>query len=114
MASIHVSEILTGDIVHITEGMDVPSDGLIIEANEILCDESDLTGETEPMMKRTLKDCLKRRDEFLEMHTEVKTINHNPHEIPSPLIFSGSRVLQGEGKFLVLLVGPKSGIGRIR
>ncbi len=107
--------LLTGDIVHINEGMDIPVDGLIIEANEILCDESDLTGETEPMMKRTLKDCIQKKEEFLEFSKEAKTKNsQNMHEIPSPIIFSGSRVLQGEGKFLVLVVGSKSGIGRIK
>ena len=115
LTNLHHSMLLTGDIVHINEGMDIPVDGLIIEANEILCDESDLTGETEPMMKRTLKDCIQRREEFLESSKEAKTTNSlNIHEVPSPIIFSGSRVLQGEGKFLVLVVGSKSGIGRIK
>lgn len=94
--------------------MDVPCDGLIIEASEIYCDESDLTGETEPAMKRTLQDCIHKRNEFLQTNSNIKIVSHNSSELPSPLIFSGSRVLQGEGKFLVLVVGPKSGIGRIK
>lgn len=94
--------------------MDIPCDGFIIEANEILCDESDLTGETEPIMKKTLRDCVEKRNEFIQMNKNVKILSHNQYELPSPLIYSGSRVLQGEGKFLVLVVGPKSGIGRIK
>lgn len=95
--------------------MDVPCDGLVIEANEILCDESDLTGETQPVMKRTLKDCIEIRNEHLLMNKSVKSFSlMKPHELPSPILFSGSRVLQGDGRFLVLVVGPKSGIGRIQ
>lgn len=100
--------------MRITEGMDIPCDGLVIEANEIFCDESDLTGETEPIMKRTLSDCIKKRNEFIQLNKHVKIIMPNQYELPSPIIYSGSRVLQGEGKFLVLVVGPKSGIGRIK
>lgn len=114
MTTLHQSELLTGDIVLITEGMDIPCDGIVIEANEILCDESDLTGETEPVMKRTLSDCIEKRNEYLELNKKVKSFSLKPHELPSPIIFSGSRVLQGDGKFLVLVVGPKSGIGRIK
>ncbi len=95
--------------------MEIPTDGLIIEADEVLCDESAMTGETEPLIKNTLSDCIQKRNEFMKSNPDGPSskISHH-HEIPSPLILSGSRVLQGEGKFLVLVVGPKSCLGRIQ
>lgn len=93
--------------------MEIPSDGLVIEANEVQCDESAMTGETEPMVKCVLADCLAKKSEFLSANPDgIGKAGH--HEIPSALIYSGSRVLQGEGRFVVLVVGPKSCLGRIQ
>lgn len=114
LMNLHPSALLAGDVVVATEGMDIPCDGLLIEAHEIFCDESDLTGETEPVMKRTLKDCISKRNEILSWNKNVKSLSLKQNELPSPILFSGSRILQGDGKFLVLVVGAKSGIGRIR
>jgi magnesium-transporting ATPase (P-type) len=36
------------------------------------------------------------------------------HEIPSPILMSGTKVLTGEGKMMVIVVGNKSCIGKIR
>ena len=33
-----------GDVVKITGGMEVPADGYLLEANEVVCDESAMTG----------------------------------------------------------------------
>lgn len=41
---LHQDYILTGDIVQIHEGMEVPADGILIEANDITTDESAMTG----------------------------------------------------------------------
>ena len=94
--------------------MEIPTDGLIIEANEIQCDESAMTGETEPMIKCPLFECIHKKNEFLQLNPDRKSTANSHHEIPSPLILSGSRVLQGEGKFIVLVVGTKSCLGRIQ
>ena len=34
--------------------MEVPADGYLIEANEVVTDESAMTGETKPIKKNTL------------------------------------------------------------
>lgn len=44
-------ELTVGDIVHIKEGMKVPADGRLIEANQIEADEALLTGESLPVYK---------------------------------------------------------------
>lgn len=41
---IHQDFLLVGDLVLISEGMDIPADGLLLEASEITTDESAMTG----------------------------------------------------------------------
>lgn len=42
----HHSFVMVGDIVDLIEGMEVPADGLVIEASDLTTDESAMTGET--------------------------------------------------------------------
>ena len=42
--------------------MEVPADGILIEANEIKADESAMTGETKPIKKNTLEMCIKKKN----------------------------------------------------
>lgn len=35
---VHQDFVLVGDIIHINEGMEVPADGLLIEANQVSTD----------------------------------------------------------------------------
>ena len=51
-------------------------------------------------------------------------VNHNKiegeknkagkHDVPSPIVMSGTRVLAGEGKMIVLVVGDQSCIGKVK
>ena len=41
---IHQDFVLVGDVVQINEGMEIPADGILIQANEITTDESAMTG----------------------------------------------------------------------
>jgi magnesium-transporting ATPase (P-type) len=38
--------------------MDVPADGYVVEASELTCDESAMTGEPDPIKKATLDVCI--------------------------------------------------------
>ena len=40
-----VKDILVGDICHITYGNSIPTDGLVLESNDLKVDEASLTGE---------------------------------------------------------------------
>jgi len=42
-------------------GIEIPGDGIIVEANSIQIDESSLTGETEPMKKDQIDQCLRKK-----------------------------------------------------
>lgn len=50
---LHQDDILVGDLVVVGEGMDIPADGYLIEANDVVVNESAMTGETEPIHKNT-------------------------------------------------------------
>lgn len=56
----HKENIKVGDIIKIVNGMDVPVDGICIEANGVLADESSLTGESDHLQKETIVKCLER------------------------------------------------------
>lgn len=58
---IHQDFVLTGDIITINEGMEVPADGILIEASEVTTDESAMTGEIDPIKKNILKFCIKKK-----------------------------------------------------
>ena len=45
--------------------MQLPADGLVVMATELLCDESSMTGETDLVKKNIYQECIKRRDEIL-------------------------------------------------
>lgn len=64
LLDIHQDNLLVGDVVMLSEGMEIPADGLLLEANEITTDESAMTGETDPIKKNTYEKCLKISQEI--------------------------------------------------
>ena len=40
-------------------------------------------------------------------------MNSGKHDVPSPILFSGTNVLTGEGWMTVFVVGKVSSVGRI-
>lgn len=89
---LHQDDLLVGDVVQLNEGMEIPADGFLIEANEISTDESAMTGETDPIHKNIYEKCLKKQQEIIE-HGE-KNVS-GKHDVPSPIILSGTRMLTG-------------------
>lgn len=80
-----VQEILVGDICQIFYGHLVPADGVVIESNDLKIDESSLTGETDQIKK----------------------------SINKPMLFSGTKVMEGSAKVLITAVGINSQTGII-
>ena len=101
-----MNEVLVGDVVLVFEGMEIPADGLVLEASDLTADESAMTGETDPIKKNILSICIEKRNQ-----TDSVTAGH--HDVPSPIMMSGTRVLSGEGKMLILVVGDASCAGKI-
>ena len=82
--------------------MEIPADGYVLEASELTTDESAMTGETDPIKKTILKNCSHKRDELI---AEGSKNTAGRHEFPSCIIMSGTKILTGEGKLLVTVVG---------
>lgn len=108
---IHQDFVLVGDVVIINEGMEIPADGILLESSEITTDESAMTGEADPIHKNILKFCIRKK---LDLEKNDEKNVEDKHEVPSPIMMSGTRVLSGEGKMIVLVVGADSCIGKIR
>ncbi len=74
-----VEEVVVGDLVRIGSGDQLPADGELVRADGLALDESDLTGESEPVVRKV-------GDE----------------------VFSGTFALEGEGDFEATAVGAES------
>ena len=96
VASLRREEIVPGDLVLLSAGDIVPGDGLILRSNELLVDESTLTGEAYPAEKHT---------GVLEEGT--------PLARRSNCVFSGTHVVSGSGEVLVVHTGSATELGRI-
>ncbi|XP_037615855.1 plasma membrane calcium-transporting ATPase 1a isoform X1 [Sebastes umbrosus] len=83
---IPVAEIVVGDVAQVKYGDLLPSDGVLIQGNDLKIDESSLTGESDHVKKTLEKD---------------------------PMLLSGTHVMEGSGKMLVTAVGVNSQTGII-
>jgi magnesium-transporting ATPase (P-type) len=48
----------------IETGMEIPADGWLFEGSEVTTDESAMTGETNPMKKDNLTNCLSKKNQI--------------------------------------------------
>ncbi len=89
--------LVPGDIVILNAGDIVPADLRIIEANNLLVDESILTGESEPVIKTNEK---------------LKEPAKNVYEAKN-ILFSGTSLVSGKAKGIVIATGKQTEIGKI-
>ena len=89
LVGIHESQLVTGDIVKIQEGMDIPVDMLVFEAHDITTDESALTGEPDAIKKKIYRECLEKRDEII---ANGQKNSSKSHDVYSPILMSGTSV----------------------
>lgn len=83
-----------GDLVIVDNGMEIPADGFLVQSSELTADESAMTGETLPIKKDTLENCVLQRNQII---AEGGRDSAGAHDVPQPVMLSGSRVLSGEG-----------------
>jgi magnesium-transporting ATPase (P-type) len=98
---LHKNWIRVGDIIKIQNGMNIPVDGIILEATGVMSDESAMTGESDHLPKDTIDKCLYRQRE----HEQDPKHTKSHHDIPSPVLLSGTQIQTGEGWFLCIVVG---------
>lgn len=88
--------IVPGDIILFEAGDILPADARVIEAKNLLVDEAHLTGESEAVAK----------------HAEPLNGELRLFEMKN-MLFSGSRILSGTGKALVIATGDATEMGKI-
>eukprot|EP01132_Coremiostelium_polycephalum_P002350 gene2350-2898_t len=81
---ISIFDITVGDIIIVDTGDIVCADGVFVDGHSMICDESPINGESDPVKKGHIRDHL------------------------DPFIYSGSIVIDGFGKMLVTAVGVNS------
>lgn len=72
-----------------------------------------MTGESDWMKKEPLEICLEKREEKLKDYAMEPKAQKSSHDLPSPILMSGTQVTTGEGWFLCVMVGDFSCIGII-
>ncbi|TLD11395.1 hypothetical protein PgNI_05639 [Pyricularia grisea] len=97
---ISVHNLLVGDVVHLETGDLIPVDGVLIEGHNIKCDESQATGESDLIKKRSADEVYAA----IENNGDLKKMD--------PFIQSGARVMEGVGTFLVTATGVNSSYGQ--
>ncbi|KZV70804.1 calcium ATPase [Peniophora sp. CONT] len=111
---IGVHDVVVGDIALLEPGEVVPCDGVFLSGHNVKCDESGVTGESNAIRKVSYADCQellnKNRSEkgkHAEGKRALELMGHT-----DCFVVSGSRVLEGVGRYVVIAVGTKSFNGR--
>ncbi|KAJ7475762.1 calcium-transporting ATPase [Mycena latifolia] len=97
---IDIKQVVVGDIALLEPGEIVPCDGVFLSGHNVKCDESGATGESDAIKKLSYDECMTLRGTDGAAHTDC-------------FVVSGSKVLEGVGKYVVVAVGTKSFNGRI-
>ena len=85
------ADVVRGDLLVLAEGDRVPADARLVAVNDFIVDESLLTGESLPVEKWAGADDAER----------------------SGRAYSGTLVVKGQGRAIVLATGPRTEFGRI-
>ena len=93
-------DVVTGDIVFLSEGDRIPADAFLLESQNLSVDESLLTGESVPVRKQL-------------MHPDAALPAVKPGGDDLPYLFSGTLVVQGTGIARVTAIGENTELGKI-
>jgi Ca2+-transporting ATPase len=91
-------EVARGDILILTEGDRVPADAVLLACNDLMVDESLLTGESVPVRK-------------IASDGSAKATRPGGDDLP--FVYSGTMLVQGRGIARVLATGVHTEIGKI-
>ncbi|MBI5414177.1 magnesium-translocating P-type ATPase [Candidatus Peregrinibacteria bacterium] len=94
---VKIAEIAVGDIVFLSSGDMIPADARIIESKDFFVNQSVITGESFP--------CEKTPEKIEAKSTSLDTL-HN-------IVFSGTNVVSGSAKAIVLHTGANTEFGKI-
>jgi len=109
---IDVKDLLVGDIALLEPGEIIPCDGIFVSGHNVECDESGATGESDVIKKVGYSDCIMLRKLAKHDGADIHGFN-TPNAHTDCFMVSGSKVLEGYGKYVVVAVGQNSFNGRI-
>jgi Ca2+-transporting ATPase len=103
---IHIAgrEVVRGDLIVINEGDRVAADATLIWAQDLLLDESLLTGESQPVRKSV-------QDVTHPVHDNLTLPGPGGDDLP--YLFAGTLVVRGSGQALIHAIGANSEMGKI-
>ena len=96
LQEINANDLTIGDLVCIEAGDIISGDGRLLEANHLQVNESQLTGEVESI------------DKSINPIKEKTSLSNQKN-----MVFSGSLVNHGTGKYIVCAIGMQTEIGKI-
>jgi Ca2+-transporting ATPase len=96
--SVAAREVVVGDLVRVREGDRVPADAILLSADNLVADESLLTGESVPVRKRA---------------SSVPTSWARPGGDDLPFAYFGTLLTAGQGLARVAATGVQTEIGKI-
>ena len=111
---VNFNDLHVGDLIKIKPGMSIPWDSILIRGTGVTTDESAMTGESIELKKESMEMWEARLEEKLEeekLHGNED--KRNNHDLPSPILLSGTQIQTGEGWFMVVVVGKNSWVGKI-
>ncbi len=94
--TIALEDVVVGELVLLEMGDEIPADGRIVRANELMLDQSLMTGESEPVKKTT---------------AGMDDTSDGPDQ--HGCVFRGTQVVDGVGQMLVTNVGDDTMLGQI-
>lgn len=112
---------VVGDIALLEPGEVVPCDGVFLYGHNVKCDESAASGETDAIKKAPYSYCVAHQHAHSPHAVSMSNLDSTskdagPHHVSAHtdcFILSGSKVLEGVGRYVVVAVGTKSFNGRI-
>ncbi|OWK47372.1 calcium-translocating P-type ATPase, PMCA-type [Fimbriiglobus ruber] len=94
--TVPLEEVAVGDLVFLETGDEIPADGRVVKSNELLIDQSLMTGEAEPVRKEICPE------------QEAAADPDQPG-----CVYRGTQVVDGLGEMVVTNVGDDTMIGQI-
>ncbi|WP_336975261.1 cation-transporting P-type ATPase [Sphingobium aromaticiconvertens] len=90
---VEAEELVPGDLVRITAGESFPADGIIVSGTSLQAEESSLTGEAYPVLKRPIRQLAVPEEEAW--------------------VFAGTRLLTGSAEIRLIFTGAETIYGEI-
>ncbi|PLW48503.1 hypothetical protein PCASD_04243 [Puccinia coronata f. sp. avenae] len=110
---LQIGEILVGDILLVNAGDLLPADGIFLDGYEVKCDESSVTGESDLIKKVNYEQALQLAYEKLGQSSAGPLTEEVNLGKTDCFMISGSKVVEGYGRYLVTAVGSNSFYGKI-